>query len=240
MIRHFINSAPRLTLGSSMTASGTLIQVASTAGYPDVPFTLALERGQANEEVVLCTAKTATSFTVSRGYDGGTPVAHAAGVAIEHTSTAADYNEANAHVNEVSSDIHPQYVTKAAWTGKGVVLAATAAGTPAAISGATGQVLVVDSTQASGLKFAQIVASNITDGTITEAKLASAVTKKLVNSVAALPTGAAGDVAYTTSNQRLNFFGAAWAPIAYGIGRVTISSSAPVDGVDGDVWLQVS
>jgi len=63
------------------------------------PFCLAFERGTANAEVALCTAKTANSFTVTRGFDGTTAVAHNVGTVVEHCSVALDYTEANAHTN---------------------------------------------------------------------------------------------------------------------------------------------
>jgi len=105
MTRNYTNSAPPVALTVAATDTDTTLTVASTTGYPDVPFTLGLERGTANEEVVLCTAKTVTEFTVTRGYDGSTARTHAIGSSVEHTTAAVDYTEAMAH-REASSGVH--------------------------------------------------------------------------------------------------------------------------------------
>lgn len=92
--RNYSNVAPPLPLAVSVIASATTLTVSSTTGYPAAPFLLGLERGTTNEEVVLCTAKTATTFTVTRGYDGTTAKSHSVGTMVEHTVAAIDYREA--------------------------------------------------------------------------------------------------------------------------------------------------
>ena len=81
----------------AVDSAATTLTVNSTAGYPEPPFTIGLERGTANEEVVLCTAKSGTTFTVTRAYDGTTGKAHAIGTSVEHTVAAIDYVEARDH-----------------------------------------------------------------------------------------------------------------------------------------------
>lgn len=116
--RQYSNTAAPLSLTVAATTSSTTLTVSSTTGYPTAPFTLGLERGTANEEVVLCTALSATTFTVTRGYNGTSGKAHAIGASVEHTVAAIDYDEANLHVNATltSDDPHPQYVTAAEGT----------------------------------------------------------------------------------------------------------------------------
>lgn len=100
-LRYYSNVAPPVVLTTTVDAVATALVVASTAGYPAVPFTLALDRGTGTEEFCLCTAKDATTFTVTRGYDGTTAVGHTGGVAvIEHAIGAIDYREANLHMEE--------------------------------------------------------------------------------------------------------------------------------------------
>ena len=94
MSRNYSNTAPPVSLTVAATNVATTLTVASTTGYPAAPFLLGLERGTANEEVVLCTATTATTFTVTRGYDGTSGKAHAIGTSVEHTVAAIDYREA--------------------------------------------------------------------------------------------------------------------------------------------------
>ncbi len=93
--KRYTNSAPQLQLLSGVDDAATALSVASTSGYPDVPFTLTIGRSTLEQEVVLCTGKTSTTFTVTRGYDGTTAVSHAAGAVVEHTTCAEDYDGAN-------------------------------------------------------------------------------------------------------------------------------------------------
>ena len=104
MARQYTNTAPPLALTVAATASSTTLTVASTTGYPEPPFTLGLERGiVGKEEVALCTSKSATTFTVQRGYDGTTGTTHAIGTSVEHTVAAIDYREAAAHIEATAA-----------------------------------------------------------------------------------------------------------------------------------------
>lgn len=100
MRRHYSNVSPPVALVVTATAGATVLQVASTAGYPDTPFILAAERGTDNEEVMLCTDKDASTFTVTRGFDGTTARQHQAGMPVEHVTAAVDFDEPNEHVND--------------------------------------------------------------------------------------------------------------------------------------------
>ena len=97
-------------LTASVGTTDVTLAVAATANYPTAPFIATIERGAANEEVVLVTAKpSGTSLTVTRGYDGSTAKTHALGTVVEHAVSAIDYREANAHVNAVAP--HLLYAT---------------------------------------------------------------------------------------------------------------------------------
>ena len=95
--RNYTNTAPPVALTVAVDAAATTLTVNSMAGYPEPPFTIGLERGTSNEEVVLCTAKSGTAFTVTRAYDGTTGKAHAIGTSVEHAVAAIDYAEARDH-----------------------------------------------------------------------------------------------------------------------------------------------
>jgi hypothetical protein len=92
--RNYSNVAPPLPLSTGVNSSAVTLQVTSTTGYPTPPFILSVGRGTASEEVMLCTGKTSTTFTVTRGYDGTSASAHAVGDMVEHTTAAIDYREA--------------------------------------------------------------------------------------------------------------------------------------------------
>jgi hypothetical protein len=112
-IRHYLNDADPTSLTANLSSSATTANVASTAGYPAVPFTAAIDRGTPDEEAVLVTAVTGTTMTVTRGFDGTTAVAHNSSAAVEHVAVAADYTEANSHINDDTRDDHTQYMNLA-------------------------------------------------------------------------------------------------------------------------------
>lgn len=111
--RNFLNTSPptNLTANIDNQLTTTSIPVSSTAGYPTPPFTGCMERNTANQEFVLVTnTPDPNHFTVVRGYDGTTPVAHQAPATFEHCTGAIDFREANEHHTDSSRDDHPQYM----------------------------------------------------------------------------------------------------------------------------------
>lgn len=110
MQRNYSNVSPPVALTADVTAGAVSLPVASTAGYPAVPFLVGIERGTANEEVCLCTDMTATTMTVTRGYDGTANIAHSTGDPVEHCVASIDYREANLHINDDTADDHSQYM----------------------------------------------------------------------------------------------------------------------------------
>jgi hypothetical protein len=71
--------------------------VGGTVGYPSVPFVLAVDYNAASEELVTVTNISGTTLTITRGYNGTTPVAHSTGAAVRHVITAQDLTDAQAH-----------------------------------------------------------------------------------------------------------------------------------------------
>jgi hypothetical protein len=71
-----------------------------------------------------------------------------------HGVSARDFDETNSHVNDNSTDVHTQYVTKALVQNKADLVTATGNATPARLAvGSNGQVLVADSSQTTGLRW---------------------------------------------------------------------------------------
>jgi microcystin-dependent protein len=150
-IRNFNNvSVPQTILnggGIGNASDDTGITVGDNTSFPSVPFTLGIERGTSNQEVVECTALSgSTGFVVTRGFDGSPIVAHPQGSSVELTSAALDYAEANAFVNLMTT--------------KGDILVFTTQAARKAV-GADGTALTADSTQASGLNWVQPVPSGV-------------------------------------------------------------------------------
>jgi hypothetical protein len=78
--------------------------------------------------------------------------------------SARDFDETNSHVNDNSTDVHTQYVTKALVDAKGDLVTATADNTPARLAvGTNGQALLADSTQSTGLRWGSVTASGEDD-----------------------------------------------------------------------------
>jgi hypothetical protein len=79
-------------------------------------------------------------------------VSHAAGAVFRHGVSARDFDEANDHVNDSSTDVHPQYVTKALVDAKGDLVTATADNTPARLAVGTNDfILTAASGETTGL-----------------------------------------------------------------------------------------
>lgn len=238
-VRNYINGAPLLPLAVDVSESAVTLEVSSTAGFPTVPFVIAMERGTVNEEVVLCTAKTATTFTVTRGWDSTTAKEHSAGAAIEHTTAAIDYNEANAHING-SGDVHAQYILKAAFTAKGQILVATASGAFTALAvGTDGTVPVASAAAASGVAWGTIGTAGIANSAVTEDKLSSGVKASIVQKLASSPTAAEGTMYFHTGDSRWYGYRGAWKRMTFGAGEISWGTAAASGGVDGDIYFKL-
>lgn len=156
--RYYSSTAVATTLSGSINNSTTSVTVTALSGFPNTtPWTAIIDKDTASEEVVTVTAVAGTTLTVTRGVDGTSAVSHNAGAGFSHGVSARDFDEANSHVNDTTTDVHSQYVTKALLTAKASIITATAASTPAALSvGANDTVLTADSSTATGLKWAAV------------------------------------------------------------------------------------
>lgn len=84
------------------------------------PFYVVIDRGLANEEKILCSSRSGNilnvydnGVTVGRGADGTSISGHNVNAVIEHVFTATDADEANLHVNDTTTNVHPQYLLDA-------------------------------------------------------------------------------------------------------------------------------
>lgn len=124
--RYYSNVAVQDTTAAALSNSATSIVAGSGApqGYPtSFPFTLSLEPGTANFELVSVTAgagTSATPWTVTRGYDGTLAKVHAAGVSLVHSWSAGDLTQAAIHEGMGSgSGVHG--LPASAWAGNAAV-----------------------------------------------------------------------------------------------------------------------
>lgn len=96
--RYYSSIAAVTNLQATIASGDTSIQVASSVGFPGTfPFTLSLDYGSANEELVDVTAGGPSIFTVTRAVDGTSASSHNAGAVVRHTSSARDFTESRTH-----------------------------------------------------------------------------------------------------------------------------------------------
>ena len=147
--RYYSSTAVETTLTSNVSNSATTLPVASTSGFPaQTPYTLILDEGTIDEEIVTVTGVSSLNLTVTRGEDGTSGVAHSNGGTVKHGVSARDFDEANAFVNGGG-------VLNSLVTAKGDLIAASASGTPDNLAvGSNGQVLKAASGQTLGLEWA--------------------------------------------------------------------------------------
>jgi len=113
--RNYLDTSPPTQLTGNIGTTDVSLQVASTAGYPPVPFTLGIDRGTANQEVTFCTSVPDSShFLVQRNFDGTQAYSHQATATVELVVCSLDYTEANLHHSDITRDDHYQYLT---WQG---------------------------------------------------------------------------------------------------------------------------
>jgi hypothetical protein len=164
----------------------------------------------------------------------------------------------------VGPHTHDEYIDKTIITAKGDIIVGTATDAVAKLGvGTTGQVLVVNSATATGLEWANKqdpitgAATSITsdDLTASRALLSDASGKVAVSDVTSTELGYLDTVssniqtqlngksptAGSTSITTVGTVTTATSPTAAGstgLRKITISTSAPSGGADGDVWLR--
>lgn len=172
--KSFDGGAQTTTLSSGFTSGGATLSVTNGTSFPDGssgPFVIVIDRGLASEEKFLIDTKagsTPATFTIQQaGYDGTSAVSHNIGATVEHCLDAYTIEQANRYVN--------------LQTTKGSLVTHTGSTTVAmAASGTNNLTLLTDSTVSNGIKWGQIVEGTIADGSVSLAKLASALQNLLV------------------------------------------------------------
>jgi hypothetical protein len=151
----------RLTIALGGTTGDLTITCDDLTNWPtgasSRPFYVVIDRNTSAEEKILCASRTGNVITVvngGRGADETSITAHSSNAVIEHVFTATDADEANAHVNDSTTDVHPQYVLETTVNAKGDLLVGTANDTVARLgAGTNGHVLVADSSTSTGLNY---------------------------------------------------------------------------------------
>lgn len=114
--RSYSGVAPKTTLASGIGTGDSSITVVDGTGYPtggSGPFFIVIDRGLSTEEKVKINTRTGNTLAVfasGRGVDGTSAAAHSSGAEVNHSWTAIDADQANAHYADVTQDNHTQYL----------------------------------------------------------------------------------------------------------------------------------
>lgn len=150
------NSATTVTVAAG-TGSSLMGGVSLAAGNVD-QFLVALDVDTNNEEIVAVTAISGDTLTIVRARAGTSGISHTAGASVKHVFTGDDATFFTAGVATADAAIPKSLVTT-----KGDIITATASATPARLgAGTNSQVLTVDSTTATGLKWATPATTDLT------------------------------------------------------------------------------
>lgn len=96
--RFYSSTAAVTNLQVTAAPGDNSIQVASSSGFPSsFPFTVDLDYGSANSELVDVTAGGPSIFTVTRAVDGTSATTHNAGAVVRHVSSARDFTDSRTH-----------------------------------------------------------------------------------------------------------------------------------------------
>lgn len=98
--RFYINTSKEATLLASVGTADVTFNLSGSGmvNVPAAPFTIRIDPDTPQEEVCLVTAGSATSLTVTRGFDGTSTFSHTAGAKVRHVVVAEFFNKADAHV----------------------------------------------------------------------------------------------------------------------------------------------
>jgi hypothetical protein len=127
-------------------------------------FLIALDVDTNNEEIVAVTQISGDTLIIERGQAGTSAIAHTAGASVKHVFTGDDATFFTAGVATANAAIPKSVVTT-----KGDLVTATASATPARLGvGSNGQILIADSTTATGLKWGADVTGKLLQVVVSE------------------------------------------------------------------------
>jgi hypothetical protein len=175
MTRKFSTTSVATQLVSTISSSQTTITVAAgtgsllmggvtlAAGNVD-QFLVALDVDTQNEEIVAVTAISGDTLTVVRARAGTSGITHTAGASVKHVFTGDDATFFTTGTATADGAIQKSVVTT-----KGDIVTATASATPARLGvGTNGQILIADSTTATGLKWGADVTGKLLQTVVSE------------------------------------------------------------------------
>lgn len=97
--QQYATGAPQVFLTSGITNTTNPITVSSSSSWPSTPFTAILGIGTSLQEAIDVTAVVGTTWTVTRGIDGTTAVAHPTNETVTMSAIGRDYREPRSHID---------------------------------------------------------------------------------------------------------------------------------------------
>lgn len=106
MAYKYSNVSKPMTLTSGINTSDVTIVVSDATGLPiTFPYRLAIGLNTASIEIVYVTAGTGNTLTVTRGREDTASQVHSTGATVDHVATAADFQDAAAHI-DATTNVH--------------------------------------------------------------------------------------------------------------------------------------
>lgn len=102
--QQYSSTTAQTSITSSISNVATSINVSSAASFPSTPFSIALDIGNSNQELCDVTNVVGTTFTVTRGIDSSSAVAHSNGATVTHIAIGRDFREMRSHIDASSSN----------------------------------------------------------------------------------------------------------------------------------------
>ena len=163
ILKDFAGAAAATALTSAINSTAASFAVGDGSTYPTgpTPFVIVVDRGLSTEEKMLVGSRATNTFTITeRGYDGTTAQSHASGAIVEHCLDAHTIYQANRLAN--------------LQTTKGDIIGYSGTTTNRVAVGSNNAVLVADSTQTNGIKWAATLSGlTLTSPTVNTATVAT-------------------------------------------------------------------
>lgn len=106
MAYKYSNVSKPMTLTTGVGVSDTTIVVNDATGLPiTFPYRLAIGLNTSSIEIVYVTAGTGNNLTVQRGREDTAAQSHSTGATVDHVATAADFQDAAAHI-DATTNVH--------------------------------------------------------------------------------------------------------------------------------------
>lgn len=102
--QNYSSVAVLASLTAGISNSATSCTVNTTSGFPATPFTIAIDPGQANQELCDVTNVTGLTLTITRAVDGSSAQAHSNNAQVMHAGIGRDFREARAHIDASTSN----------------------------------------------------------------------------------------------------------------------------------------